>query len=155
MTITSKKKNWNPWENCQKYALILFWNVYIWHVLDDPIFYGQWTNLHDRSLNGPKHVTTDYLVWSLTMWEIGTVSRLRLCRRSWGLEIHFWRNMVYFRKPHVRSNLLDVQETNFSCAQLNRIRNHFLGCRCKDGLYTRAWLVGSDRYCSSRKYESE
>ena len=48
-----------------------------------------------------------------------------------------------------------VQETNFSFAQINRIRNHFLGCRFKDGLYTRAWLVGSDRYCSSRKYESE
>ena len=24
MTIISKKKNWNPWENCQKYALKLF-----------------------------------------------------------------------------------------------------------------------------------
>ena len=27
MTITSKKKNWNPWEKCQKYALKLFWNA--------------------------------------------------------------------------------------------------------------------------------
>ena len=40
-------------------------------------------------------------------------------------------------------------------AQLNRIRNHFLGCRFEDGRYTRAWLMGSDCYCSSRKYESE
>ena len=31
-----------------------------------PKFYGQWSNLHDRSQNGPKHVTNDYLVWSLT-----------------------------------------------------------------------------------------
>ena len=37
-----------------------------WHVLDDVIFYGQWTNLHDRSQNGPKLVATDYVVWSLT-----------------------------------------------------------------------------------------
>ena len=66
MTIISKKKNWNPWENCQKYDLKLFWNVCIWHVLEDLIFYGQWTNLHDRSKNGPKRVTNDYLVWSLT-----------------------------------------------------------------------------------------
>ena len=28
--------------------------------------YGQWTNLHDRSQNGPKRVANDYLVWSLT-----------------------------------------------------------------------------------------
>ena len=62
MTIISKKKKWNPWENCQKYALKFFWNAYTWHVLDDPIFYGQWTNLHDRSQNGPKLVTNDYLV---------------------------------------------------------------------------------------------
>ena len=65
-TIISKKKNWNPWENCQKYALKLFGNAYTWHVLNDLIFYGQWTNLHDRSQNGPKLVTNDYLVWSPT-----------------------------------------------------------------------------------------
>ena len=29
-------------------------------------FYGQWTNLHDRSQNGPKLVTKNYLVWYLT-----------------------------------------------------------------------------------------
>ena len=36
-----------------------------------------------------------------------------------------------FRKP-IRSKWLDVQETRFSLAQLNMIRNH-LGCRFKDG----------------------
>ena len=63
MTITSKKKNWNPWENCQKYALKLFWNAYIWHELEGLIFYGQWTNLHDRSQSGPKHVTNAWIDW--------------------------------------------------------------------------------------------
>ena len=44
-----------------------FWNAYTcWHVLDDPTFNGQWTNLHDRSQNGPKHVINDYTVWSPT-----------------------------------------------------------------------------------------
>ena len=62
---TSKKKNWNRWENCQKYALKLFWNAYAWHVLDALISYGQWTSLHDRLRNEPKLVTNDYLVWSL------------------------------------------------------------------------------------------
>ena len=66
MTIISKNKNWNPWENCQKCAFKLFWHAYAWHVLDDPIFYGQWTNLHDRSQNGPSLVMNDYLVCSVT-----------------------------------------------------------------------------------------
>ena len=66
MTTTSKKKKWNPWENCQKYALKLLWNVNIWQELDDLIFYGQWTNLHDPSQNGPKHVTNAWIDWFLT-----------------------------------------------------------------------------------------
>ena len=41
-------------------------NACTWHVLDNPIFYGQWTDLHDRSQNEPKLVTNDYLVWYLT-----------------------------------------------------------------------------------------
>ena len=65
-TIILEKKNWNPTENGQKYARKLFWNAYTWHVLEDPIFYGKWTNLLDRSQNGPKRVTNDYLVRSLT-----------------------------------------------------------------------------------------
>ena len=52
MTITSKRKNWNLSENCQKYPLKLFWNACTWHVLEDLIFSGQWTNLHDRLRNG-------------------------------------------------------------------------------------------------------
>ena len=62
MTITSKKKKkWNPWENCRKYALKLFWKAYTWHGLGDRIFYGQmnklsrsitkWTKACDKRLN--------------------------------------------------------------------------------------------------------
>ena len=64
--IISEKKNWNLHENCHKYALKLLWNAKTWHELEDLIFYGQSTNLHDRSQNGLKRVTNDYLVWSLT-----------------------------------------------------------------------------------------
>ena len=64
----------------QKYALKIFWNAYSWHALDDPIFCGQWRNLHDQLLKGPKHVTNDCLVWlptfitqcntnNIVMWE--------------------------------------------------------------------------------------
>ena len=62
--------------------------------------------------------------------------------------------LCIFGKLYVCSNQLDVQETNFSFAQFNRIRNHFLGCRIKDGRYTRTWFMGSDRR-SSWKHESE
>ena len=40
--------------------------------------------------------------------QIGTVSRLRLCRRSLGFKIDIRWNIVHFRKPHVCSNELDV-----------------------------------------------
>ena len=60
MTTTSKKKKWNPWENCHKYAPKLVWNV------ENLARIRKWTNLHDRSQNGPKLVTNDYLVWPLT-----------------------------------------------------------------------------------------
>ena len=63
MTTTLKTKKMNLFEIYLLFAHTLFWNAYIWHVLDDLIFYGQWTNLQDRSLNGPKHVTNDNLVW--------------------------------------------------------------------------------------------
>ena len=120
-TITSKKKNWNPRENFQKYVLKLFWNAYTWHVLDDPIFYGQWTNLHDHYEMDQSLWQTNFsfdLLHSLHKWiqtilscgkhcktvQIGTVSRLRLCRRSWGFKIDIRWNIVHFRKPHVCSN---------------------------------------------------
>ena len=46
-------------------------------------------------------------------------------------KIYFRWNIVRFWKSYICSNQLDVQETNFSFAQFNRIRNHFLGCRIK------------------------
>ena len=124
-TIISKIQNRNPCENCQKYALKLFWNTSTWHVLKDLIFYVQWTTWHDRSQYGPKSVTNDYffdLLHSSYMWlqiilscgkhcrtlQTGTVSRLWLCGRSWRFEIHFGRNIVHFRTSYVCSNQLDV-----------------------------------------------
>ena len=35
--------------------------------------------------------------------------------------IHFWRNIVRFRKSYICSNKLDVQETNCCFSQFNRI----------------------------------
>ena len=96
MTITSKK-NWNPWENCQKYALKLFWNACTWHVLENLIFSGQWINLHDRSRNGPKPIESfqilhPSLLWIQTVFYAGnTAKQCRLGRFqdsdfAWDLE---------------------------------------------------------------------
>ena len=48
-----------------------------------------------------------------------------------GGTLHFW-------KSYICSNQLDVQETNFSFTQFNRIRNHFFGCRIEVGWYSRS-----------------
>ena len=89
----------------------------------------------------------------LTRIEIGTVSRLRFCRRPWGFKIYIRWNIVRFWKSYICSNKLDVQETNFSFAQFSRIRNHFFGCRIEVGWYPRTWFMGSDRR-SSWKHNS-
>ena len=95
MTIISKK-NWNPWESCQKYALKLFWNAYTWHVLEDRYYMvsGQTCTIDpklDQSLW--QTIISFDLLHSSYMWlqttvscgknwhtmQIGTVSRLRFC----------------------------------------------------------------------------
>ena len=67
--------------------------------------------------------------WYCTTVQMRTVSRLRFCGRSWGFKIHFWRNIVHFRKSYICSKKLDVWEANISFTQFNRIRNHLFGCR--------------------------
>ena len=124
MTVNSKKKDGNPWENCQTYALKLFCNVCIWHALVDLIFYGQSTNLHVRSQKLDQgmwqtsstfdllHSFHKWLQTALSCWkqsttmQIGTVSRLRFCRRSWRFEIDFRWNVVYFWQSLVCSKKL-------------------------------------------------
>ena len=158
-TIISEKKNGNPWENCRMFALKLFWNAFSWHALDDLIFYGQWTNLHDQSQNGPKHVTKrlfrlipyihqtcEYTILSCGKHcktvQIRTFSRLRCNRRSWEFKIYVKWNIVHFRKPFICANQMDVWETNFSFTQFNRIRSHFFGCKMKVGRYNPHLIYG-------------
>ena len=66
MIIISKKKNWNPWENCQKYTLnfskMLILGTY-WTTRFSMVSEQTCTIDHK---NGPRPVTNDYLVWSLT-----------------------------------------------------------------------------------------
>ena len=59
-----------------------------------------------------------------------------------------------FWKSYICSNKLDVQETDFSFTQFNRIRNHLFGRWIEIGRYARSWFMRSDRR-SSWKHESE
>ena len=55
-TITTlKRKNWRKKVNCQKFALILYFNVCTLHE-----FCGQSINWHDLSQDGHKPVTDDW-----------------------------------------------------------------------------------------------
>ena len=49
---------------------------------------------------------------------------------------------MYFRKSHVRSKMLDVQETDFSFTQFYRSWNYFSGCRFTYGRISLAWSLG-------------
>ena len=154
------------------YALKLFWNVCIWHALADLIVYCQSTNLHVRLQNGTEHATNVQrvdLLHSIHEWiqtvlscgkhgttmQIRTVSKLWLCRRSWRLEIDFSWYVVRIRKSHVCSNKLDVQETDMSLTQFNRVWNCFSGCRFAHGRHSRAWSLGFDYWCDALKPKSE
>ena len=48
------------WPSLQRWRIEI---RYTWHELDDLIFYGQWTSLHDQSQNGPKLVTNAWIDW--------------------------------------------------------------------------------------------
>ena len=123
----------------------------------------KWTKACDKRLSrliSYIHHTSEYKQYwyvgnTAKQCRLGLFSRLRFCGRSWGLKIHFWRNIMRFWKSYICSNQLDVQETNFSSAQFNRIRNRFLGRRIEVGRKTRTWFLGSDRRSSSRKHVPE
>ena len=74
--------------------------------------------------------------------QIGTVSGLRFCWRSWGFKINIRWNIVHFRKPNVCSNQLDVWETDVSFSQLNRSWNHFSRCKFTHGRYSHSHSLG-------------
>ena len=77
-----------------------------------------------------------------TTLQIRIVSRLWFCRRPWKLEVNIRWTFVYFRKSHVRTNLLDVQETDFSFKLFYRSWGNFSRCRFTHGLDSRSRFVG-------------
>ena len=154
-------------ENCQKYALKLFWNAETWHELDDLIFDGQWTNLHDRSQNGPKVVTNDYVVWFLTfIMHVNTNSIAMWETLPNNADWDCFRTLISRETPKIQntlrgehcaysevihlSNKLDVQETNCCSSQLNRIWDYLSGHVTEIGWFARSGTMGFNCFCSRK-----
>ena len=78
--------------------------VFLWSVKKLARSITKWTKACDKHLNrliSYIHHTCEYIQnchvgQYCQMMQAGTVSRFWLCGRSWGLKIHFWRNIVHF-----------------------------------------------------------
>ena len=89
----------------------------------------KWTKACDKRLNrliSSIHHTSEYKQYchvgnTAKQCRLGLFQDSDFCGRSGRFKIHFWRNIMYFWKPHICSNKLDVQETNISFSQFNRI----------------------------------
>ena len=73
-TTNSKKNKLDLLENCQKYPLKWFWNSCTWHVLEDLLFSGQWTNLHVPSpIRDPSSRSLGFGYWSVPFFTWPTI----------------------------------------------------------------------------------
>ena len=77
-----------------------------------------------------------------TSMQIRIVSRFWFRRRPWRLKINIRWTLVHFRKSHVCSNKLDVQETDFSFTRLYRSWSNFSRCRFTHGRNSSSWSLG-------------
>ena len=116
MTIISKKNNWNLLENCHMYALkivLTCWNLArigwpdsLWSVnklarsinkMDQSV----WQKIMSFDLLHSSHMWIQTLLLcgkQRSIMQAETVSRLRFCKRSWGLKIYIRWNIVHFWK---------------------------------------------------------
>ena len=63
-----------------------------------------------------------------TALQTGFVSGLRLCWRSWGLELNLRWCLVHFWKQNICPTQFDVQETNFCLTRSYRVWDYYSGC---------------------------
>ena len=146
----------------------MFWNVCIWFVLRDPIFFWSVNKLARTVIKFSKscderlarlisyiHRTCEY--WQHcyvenTAMQTRIVSRLWFCRRRLK-KTTLGGIFCAFRKSHVCAKKLDVQETDFSFTQCYKSRNHFSRCRFTHGRYSRSHSSGSGDWSVSFRTE--
>ena len=88
--------------------------------------------------------------------QIGSVSRLRFCRRSLRIQILHQVEHCAF------SEVTRLFPISWMCKKQTSVSHSSteseiisVGCRIKDGWYTRTWFVRFDRHSSSREHASE
>ena len=117
---------------------------------------------HAQLRNGPKNVTNAWIDWHLTfithvnpnnivMWEtlqnnaygdwLKTLTSQEILRIQ---NLHLEKHCAFFWKSYICSNKLDVQETNLSFTQFNRIRKHLFGRWIEIRRAPCSRVVGSD-----------
>ena len=74
--------------------------------------------------------------------QIGTVSRLRFCRRPWGLEIYIRWNIWHFRKSYVLFQPVGSVRNKLQFHTFRQNQNHFLGRRIEVGRYNPLLIYG-------------
>ena len=156
MTINSKRKLKSAGE-LSKVCLKLFRNFCIWHIFGRHYILWsvnklarsitKWTEAYDKRLSrliSYIYHTCEYKQYCY-MGDTAKQCRLGLFQDSdfaGDLEdskpIFYRKILRFFGKSYICSNELDVQETNFSFAQFNRIRIHFFGCRIDIRRYSRS-----------------
>ena len=86
-----------------------------------------WQTISKIDFFHSSHKWIQTLLWCrkhCTTMQLRIVSGLWLCRRFRRLKIDFRETDVHIWKSYICSNKLDVQDTNFSFTQFNRIRHH-------------------------------
>ena len=88
----------------------------------------KWTQACDKRLArliSYMHHTNDFRQYCRgkhgTALQTGFVSRLTLCWRPWGFKINLGMSFMYLWKPNICPHELDVQETNVSIPQFDRM----------------------------------
>ena len=161
MTINLKKKKMSQKETCLQFARKLFWNVSIWLVLEDLIFYdhSELTCTIDYKMDQGLWQTIESFdhLHSSCMWipaipcfveDTAQQCRLGLFQDSDFTEdledskVNIRRNSVHFRKSHVCASKLEVQETNFTCTQFYGSWSNLSRCRFTHGRYSRSHSLG-------------
>ena len=154
-----RRRKWVSWRsvyslltNCSEMSLLgSYWETWYFvvceqtcscgHKMDEIMCqtFGAFDLLHSSHLwaqamlSCGKHCTT---------MQVATVSGHWFCWRSWRLQIHIRRSLVYFRKSHVCANKLDVQETDFCFTQFYRSWGNFSRCKVTHGRYSRSHSLG-------------
>ena len=131
MTINSKRKKWERWEDCQKLAVKLSGNACIWQHASVDLKVDEQTDTSSHKLDKIMWQTIGSFVTDNTSMWWNTARHCRLgrfqdsLRLCWDLEdsTSTSEKSMYLRMSNVCSHQFDVPEANISIPQLYRVWN--------------------------------